>query len=111
MMLVQLLLPVTATGRRTDEMRAAFTRTREELVDRFGGVTAHAQAPAEGIWMNPEGDRDVDRMIMVEVVTPSFDRDWWRLHAATLAERFGQDTICVLGPFSPFASNLARTSN
>ena len=25
--------------------------------------------------------------------------------------RFGQATICVLGPFSPLASNLARTSN
>jgi hypothetical protein len=95
MMLVQLLLPVAAAGHRTDEMRAAFTRTREELVERFGGVTAHAQAPAEGIWTTPEGDRDVDRMIMVEVVTPAFDRDWWRRHAATLAKRFGQDTIHV----------------
>jgi len=25
--------------------------------------------------------------------------------------RFGQETIWVLGPFSPFANNLARTSN
>jgi hypothetical protein len=31
----------------------------------------------------------------VEVVTDSFDRDWWRTYAATLAERFGQDTIHV----------------
>ncbi len=29
----------------------------------------------------------------------------------SIVPRFGQATICVLGPFSPFANNLARTSN
>ena len=32
---------------------------------------------------------------MVEVVTDSFDRGWWRTYAATLAERFRQDSIHV----------------
>jgi hypothetical protein len=32
---------------------------------------------------------------MVEVVTDAFDRRWWRAYAATLAERFGQDSIHV----------------
>ena len=31
----------------------------------------------------------------VEVVTDSFDRSWWRTYAATLAERFGQESIHV----------------
>ena len=30
---------------------------------------------------------------MVEVVTDTFDRAWWQTYAATLAERFGQETI------------------
>jgi hypothetical protein len=32
---------------------------------------------------------------MVEVVTETFDRMWWRTYAAALARRFGQDTIHV----------------
>ena len=30
---------------------------------------------------------------MVEVVTDTFDKVWWRAYAATLAERFGQEAI------------------
>jgi len=32
---------------------------------------------------------------MVEVVTDTFERPWWRTYAATLADRFGHDTIHV----------------
>jgi hypothetical protein len=32
---------------------------------------------------------------MVEVVTRTFERPWWRAYAATLAQRFQQDTIHV----------------
>ena len=30
---------------------------------------------------------------MVEVVTDTFDRAWWQTYTATLAERFGQESI------------------
>ena len=30
---------------------------------------------------------------MVEVVTDTFDREWWRTYATLLARRFSQDTI------------------
>jgi hypothetical protein len=32
---------------------------------------------------------------MIEVVTNTVDRAWWRHYAAVLAERFRQDTIHV----------------
>jgi len=32
---------------------------------------------------------------MIEIVTETFDRAWWRAYAATLARRFGQDSIYV----------------
>ena len=32
---------------------------------------------------------------MVEVVTDTFDRAWWRTYATTLAQRFCQDSIHV----------------
>ena len=30
---------------------------------------------------------------MVEVVTDTFDRAWWRAYVATLEERFNQESI------------------
>jgi len=30
---------------------------------------------------------------MVEIVTDTFDRAWWRTYVATLAARFGQERI------------------
>ena len=93
MVLIQLLLPVTTPeGVSAPE---AVARTRAELVEAFGGVTAYMRAPAVGIWTAPDGDRARDEVVMVEVVTARFDRPWWRDYAARLAERFGQEAIHV----------------
>ena len=43
----------------------------------------------------PDGQIEHDDVVMVEVVTDTFDRAWWQTYAATLAERYGQDTIHV----------------
>jgi hypothetical protein len=95
MVLVQILLPVTVPGHPPAEIQEAFARTRGELVDAFGGVTAYLQASAEGVWTAPDGARDVDRVVMVEVVAPAFDRAWWQAYAGVLADRFSQDTVHV----------------
>jgi hypothetical protein len=97
MVLIQVLLPTTAPVRdgSDHDTAAAFARTRRELVEAFDGVTAYLRAPAQGIWTAPDGHRERDDVMMVEVVTASFDREWWRAYAATLAGRFGQHTIHV----------------
>ena len=87
MVLIQLLLPTTHGG---EEQR---TRTRTELVERFGGITAYVQTPALGEWTTAEGQRQRDQVVMVEVVAPDFDRTWWQSYARTLADRFGQQAI------------------
>ncbi|HYE88235.1 MAG TPA: hypothetical protein VEA16_17855 [Vicinamibacterales bacterium] len=88
MVLIQLLLPVTA-----ETTRDRVSDTQRELADEFSGVTAYLRSPAKGLWTNPEGETERDDVVMVEVVTASFDRSWWRAYAATLRERFHQDSI------------------
>ena len=89
MYLIQLLLPLqTGTGEPVSE--TAFIRTREELAARFDGVTAYRRAAAEGVWVDPEGRRERDDVVMVEVVTDTFDRVWWRGYSDMLCDRFGQ---------------------
>ena len=92
MVLIQLLLPTGASGH---SAVTALAETRSELVDRFKGVTAYVRSPAKGLWTAPDGHTEADDVVMVEVVTDTFDRAWWRTYSATLAQRFAQDTIHV----------------
>ena len=93
MVLIQVLLPTN--GATAADGLAPLAQTRAELAERFRGLTAYLRSPAKGLWTAPDGHTEQDDVVMVEVVTDSFDRGWWRTYAATLAERFGQDTIHV----------------
>ena len=93
MVLIQLLLPTSGATRA--DGRAPLAETRRELADRFSGLTAYVRSPATGLWTAPDGHTEQDDVVMVEVVTESFDRSWWRTYTATLAQRFGQERIHV----------------
>ncbi len=93
MVLVQLLLPTKGTTR--GDAMTLLAETRRELVEKFKGVTAYVRSPAKGLWTAPDGHTEADEVVMVEVVTETFDRVWWRTYAAMLAQRFAQDTIHV----------------
>ena len=96
MVLIQLLLPVTGhAGGAGQASTRALVETRRELVDKFKGVTAYLRSPAKGLWTAPDGHTEADDVVMVEVVTDSFDRAWWRAYSDMLAKRFAQDTIHV----------------
>jgi len=94
MVLIQLLLPTPSVAG-SDAMAAALAVTRRELAKTFTGVTAYVRSPAKGLWTAPDGHTEADDVVMVEVVTKTFDRQWWRTYAATLAQRFRQDTVHV----------------
>jgi hypothetical protein len=90
MVLIQLLLPMGTASNGN-----ALAQTRRELADRFSGLTAYLRSPAKGWWTAPDGHTEQDDVVMVEVVTETFDRGWWRTYAAVLAERFMQERIHV----------------
>lgn len=90
--LVQILLPLRK-GNGADVPAASFAQVRDELTERFGGVTAYSRSPATGLWKRTEDDIERDQVIMVEVVVDRFDRDWWTQYRDTLAQRFDQEEI------------------
>ena len=92
MVLIQLLLPANVRG--SDAM-TPLADTRQELAEIFSGVTAYVRGPAKGLWTAPDGRTEADDVVMVEIVTRSFDREWWRTYTQRLATRFRQDTIHV----------------
>ena len=91
MVLIQLLLPTT--GPAGSDTVTLLTQTRRELAARFKGVTAYVRSPAKGLWTAPDGHTEADDVVMVEVVSDTFDREWWRSYAKLLARRFSQETI------------------
>ena len=95
MVLIQLLLPTRMATGTPQNGATAMENTRRELVAMFEGLTAYLRSPASGTWTAPDGHSSHDEVVMVEVVTERFDREWWRSYARTLADRFGQDTVHV----------------
>jgi hypothetical protein len=91
--LIQLLLPASPAA--AADGLSPLTQTRRELADRFSGLTAYLRSPAKGWWTAPDGHTEQDDVVMVEVVTETFDRAWWRSYADMLAARFDQDAIQV----------------
>ena len=96
MVLIQLLLPTTfPKGTASQDTSAALADTRRELAETFAGLTAYVRSPARGIWMAPDGHSEQDDVVMIEVVTDRFDREWWRAYSTVLCKRFVQDVMHV----------------
>ena len=94
MHLVQLLLPVyDNSGRPFPAER--FTAVRDELAERFGGLTAYTRAPAEGLWSNDGGRPTRDDIVVYEVMVDEVDRSWWRDFRARLERQFEQQELVV----------------
>ena len=91
---VQLILPVYDNSGQLFPSELS-KRVRMELTQKFGGLTAYTRAPAEGTWRDEEGRTQRDDVVIVEVMTPSLDREWWTRYALDVATRFGQRELVV----------------
>jgi hypothetical protein len=93
MHLIEILLPLRDNdGRRFDS--SAYASLREQLVERFGGLTAFSRSPAEGIW-EEEGELSRDEIIIFEVMAEGLDRRWWADLRRELEGRFRQNEIVI----------------
>ena len=93
--LVELFLPLV--DRKGERLPATLYRgVRTELVNKFGGLTAHLRAPAAGLW-KPSKDARVERDVLViyEVLTPGIREQWWSNYRRRLEKRFGQRKILI----------------
>ena len=101
MHLIQLLLPLH-DNRKEAFPQAYFVRVREDLTNRFGGVTAFVRSPAVGVWKEDSEDLNRDEIVMFEVVTEQLDKDWWASYRKELQEKFRQEELLI------WASKITR---
>lgn len=95
MHLIQLFLPLY-DNEGSAIPRAELHRVRDELAERFGGLTAYTRAPAEGVWENgSDGARTRDDVVVYEVMTEMLDETWWRSYRASLEQRFRQEELVI----------------
>ena len=94
MHLVQILLPMHDNARK-EFPREEYRRVRQELTERFGGLTVYTRAPAEGLWKANENHMSLDDIVIFEVMAEELDAAWWREYRHELESRFRQDVIVV----------------
>jgi hypothetical protein len=93
MKLVQIFLPLyDNNGRRFP--KALYSRERDRLVERFGGLTAHTRSPAQGLWRTGERVKR-DDLVIFEVMIRRVDRKWWMEYRYRLEKRFKQKELLV----------------
>lgn len=86
--LIEILLPVRPGT------QAALSQVRDELAEVFGGLTMHANAPAEGLW---EKNDNIcrDRIVVVEVMADDLDAQWWATYREELETLLQQEEIVI----------------
>ena len=92
---VQILLPLYDNDKQPFS-RSDFELVREELTEKFGGVTAFVRSPAKGLWKEEEGQVSIDDVVKFEVLAESISHDWWAQYRSVLEQRFKQTEVLVL---------------
>lgn len=72
-----------------------FRVVEAELSRRFGGVTAHLESPASGLWRE-KGTTHVDEVVIFEVIVEEMDRSWWTSYRERLERDFRQKRILLM---------------
>lgn len=94
MYLTQLLLPLWSNGGERFPYHL-FEQVRDELVGKFGGLTAYTRTPASGLWQENDGATVHDDIVVYEVMVKDLDEDWWSSYRKKLEQRFSQDKLVI----------------
>lgn len=94
MHLIQILLPIYDNEGMAIPSEI-FHAIGDELVARFGGLTAYTRAPAEGLWVAPGHEAKRDDIAVFEVMTAEVDESWWAQYRKALEKRLYQESVVI----------------
>jgi len=94
MHLVQILLPLYDNAQ-NPQPPEQFRRVRQELTERFGGLTVYTRAPAEGMWKLNDNHTSREDIVIFEVMANQLAPTWWRNYRHELEARFRQEVIVI----------------
>jgi hypothetical protein len=94
MYLIQLLLPIYDNQQRRFP-KEFHNQVRDELTERFGGLTAQTRALATGLWKGETSKIVHEDIVIYEVMVPNLDRDWWQDYREKLEVRLQQEVLII----------------
>lgn len=94
MHLVQLLLPL-CDNEGHPFPQSMYLKVRDELTEKFGGITTFVRSPAEGLWKEGQCSTVRDEIVIYEIMAKELNRVWWKEFRAQLEILFRQESIIV----------------
>jgi len=94
MQLIQILLPVIEKENE-DFPGHLYADIRNELTEKFGGITTYTRSPATGLWKEAADKTVKDEIIIYEIMTRDIDKDWWQNYKQMLEKKFQQEEIII----------------
>jgi hypothetical protein len=94
MYLIQILLPLFDNDGKPFPQQE-YERVRDELTERYGGITTYVRSPAKGLWKESRTSTVYDDIVIYEVMTEALERGWWLSYREGLAVRFRQEVLIV----------------
>jgi hypothetical protein len=94
MHLIELLLPLYNNDKKAFGSEV-FDQLRNELSERFGGITAFRRSHAEGLWQETDGKVYKDEIVVYEVMVEDLDVSWWSTYRKKLESLFEQEQLVI----------------
>ena len=94
MNLLQLLLPL-CDNEGHPFPQSMYLKIRDELSEKFGGITTYVRSPAEGLWKEGQCCAVRDEIVIYEVMAKELDRKWWKEFREQLEVLFRQESIII----------------
>jgi 1,4-alpha-glucan branching enzyme len=94
MNLIQLLLPLCDNDGHPFP-QSVYLQVRDELTEKFGGITTYVRSPAEGLWKERHSSMIKDEIVIYEVMVTELNRGWWKEFRESSERLFRQESIVV----------------
>jgi len=94
MQLIQILLPIIEKENE-DFPWHLYADIRNELTEKFGGITTYTHSPATGLWKEAANKTVKDEIIIYEIMASDIDRGWWKSYKQMLEKKIQQDEIII----------------
>lgn len=92
MQLIQILLPLYNNEKQIYQENV-FSSIKQELTEKFGGITVYTRSPATGLWKENENKTVRDDIVIYEVMAKDLDSNWWINYREKLQKIFQQNEI------------------
>ncbi len=92
--LIQIYLPLTGEDGKAFPEKF-YQNIKEELTEKFGGLTVYSRSPATGLWKENEDQTVSDKILIFEIMSFGLEQSFWTSYKTKLEKKFRQEEILI----------------